>query len=171
MGAWLSKYLEPTAAHFTYLIVSAFLILYALFSSFIRNRLHLSEPPLATLVGIVFGPQGANLLSPQKWGLEDNITQEAARVIVGLQVFTVGVELPKLYFNRHWKSVGMMLGPVMTFSWLVTALFMWAVLDTKWTTALIISAWYVLLGAKLSYSVLFSELQDMLWECLLSSNS
>ncbi|KAK4695851.1 sodium/hydrogen antiporter, partial [Lecanoromycetidae sp. Uapishka_2] len=116
MGAWLSKHLEPTAAHLTYLIISAFLLIYALFSSFIRNRLHLSEPPLATLVGIVFGPQGANFLSPEKWGMEDNITQEATRLIVGLQVFTVGVELPKLWFNRHWKSVGMMLGPVMTFS-------------------------------------------------------
>ena len=91
-------------------------------------------------MGIAFGPRGANLLSPQRWGLEDNITQEATRVIVGLQVFTVGVELPKLYFRRHWKSVGMMLGPVMTFSWLITALFVWLVLGTKFTTALIVSA-------------------------------
>jgi NhaP-type Na+/H+ or K+/H+ antiporter len=140
MGAWLSKHLEPTAAHFTYLIVSAFLLIYALFSSFIRNRLHLSEPPLATLVGIIFGPECLNLLSPQKWGVEDNVTQEAARLIVGLQVFTAGVELPKMYFNRHWKSVAMMLGPVMTFSWLITALFTWLVIQTKWTTALTISA-------------------------------
>ena len=138
--AWIDKHLEPTGPHFTYLIVSTFLILYALFSSFIRNRLHLSEPPLATLVGIAFGPEGADILNPTRWGLEDNVTQEAARFIVGLQVFTVGVELPKTYFSRHWKSVGMMLGPVMTFSWLVTALFVFLVLETQWTTALIISA-------------------------------
>ena len=138
--SWQSKHLELTPAHFVYLILSAFLILYALFSSFIRNRLHLSEPPLATLVGIAFGPQGADLISPQSWGLEDNITQEAARVIVGLQVFTVGVELPKLYFNRHWKSVGMMLGPVMAFSWAITAVFVKLVFDTKWSTAFVISA-------------------------------
>ena len=138
--SWLSKHLELTPPHFVYLILSAFLILYALFSSFIRNRLHLSEPPLATLVGVAFGPQGADLISPQSWGLEDNITQETARVIVGLQVFTVGVELPKLYFNRHWKSVAMMLGPVMAFSWAITAVFVKLVIGTQWTTALVISA-------------------------------
>ncbi len=138
--AWINKHIEPTPAHFVYLIFSAFLLTYALFSAFIRNRLHLSEPPLATLVGIAFGPQGADLLSPQRWGLEDNVTQEAARLIVGLQCFTVGVELPKTYFSRHWKSVGMLLGPVMTFSWLITGLLTKLVLQTNWTTALVISA-------------------------------
>lgn len=137
--SWIGKQLELTPAHFVYLIISAFLLLYALFSAFIRNRLHVSEPPLATLVGIVFGPQGANLFSPREW-FSDHITQETARIVVGLQCFTVGVELPKAYFSRHWKSVGMMLGPVMTFSWLITAAFIYAVLKTKFTTALIISA-------------------------------
>ena len=140
MGSWLSKQVEPTPPHLTYLVVSAFLLIYALFSSFIRNRLFLAEPPLATLVGIMFGPQCINLLNPTKWGMADNITQETARLIVGLQVFSVGVELPKMYFNRHWKSVLMMLGPVMTFSWLITALFTRLLIQTKWTTALIISA-------------------------------
>ena len=137
--SWINKHLELTPAHFVYLIISAFLLLYALFSAFIRNRLHISEPPLATLVGIAFGPKGANLFSPSQW-FSDDITQETARIVVGLQCFTVGVELPKAYFSRHWKSVGMMLGPVMTFSWLVTAGFIYAVLRTKFTTALIISA-------------------------------
>ena len=138
--SWLSKHVEPTPAHFSYLIVSSFLLIYALFSSFIRNRLHLSEPPLATLFGIICGPVGLDVINPTRWGLLDNITQEAARVIVGLQVFSVGVELPKTYFSRHWKSVAMMLGPVMTFSWLVTAAFTYAVLHTKFTTAMVISA-------------------------------
>lgn len=138
--SWFGEKLELTAAHYTYLIVSSFLILYALFSNLVRNRLHLSEPPLATLIGIAFGPLGAGVLDPQRWGFEDNITQEAARVIVGVQVFAVGVELPKAYFKRHWKSVAMMLGPVMTFSWLITALFVYLILKTEFSTALIISA-------------------------------
>jgi len=68
--------LEPTAPHLTYLILSSFLISYALFSSFIRNRLHLSEPPLATLVGIAFGPKGIGILDPESWGLGDDIVME-----------------------------------------------------------------------------------------------
>lgn len=49
--AW--EQLEPTGPHVTYVVLTFFLILYALFSLMIRNRLHLSEPPLATLFGIV----------------------------------------------------------------------------------------------------------------------
>ena len=136
--AW--SVIEATPPHLTYLILSAFLILYALFSSFIRNRLHLSEPPLATLLGIIIGPNVLNIVDPRAWGLEDSITQELARVVVGVQVFTVGVDLPKAYFNRHWKSVGMMLGPVMVFGWLIVALFVYLLLGTDIPTALIVSA-------------------------------
>ncbi|KAL8924367.1 MAG: hypothetical protein Q9172_002714 [Xanthocarpia lactea] len=140
MGSWLSKQVEPTSAHFTYLVLSVFLLSYAFFSDFIRNRLHLSEPPLATAVGILFGPRCLGLVDPESWGWRDTVTQEAARVVVSLQVFSVGVELPKAYFSRHWRSVGMMLVPVMTYSWLVTAGFVYAILRTDWATALIISA-------------------------------
>ena len=131
---------EPTASHLSYLTVSAFLILYALFSHFIRNRLHLSEPPLATLIGIVFGPRGFKVLDPLQWGMSDNFIQEATRIIVGIQVFAVGIDLPRAYLARHWKSVAMMLGPVMTFGWLVTGLFAHLLLRTDASTSLLIAA-------------------------------
>lgn len=56
--------IEATPSHRTYLILSAFLIVYTLFASFIRNRLHLSEPPLALLFGIILGPRGLGWLTP-----------------------------------------------------------------------------------------------------------
>ncbi|KAL8671389.1 MAG: hypothetical protein Q9168_004102 [Polycauliona sp. 1 TL-2023] len=140
MGSWLSKQVEPTSAHFTYIVLSGFLLTYAFFSDFIRNRLHLSEPPLATVVGIIFGPQVLGVIDPASWGWTDTLTQEAARIVVSLQCFTVGVELPKAYFSRHWRSVAMMLVPVMTYGWLVTAAFVYAIMKTEWSTALIISA-------------------------------
>ena len=66
MASWPG--IEPTTSHLTYLLLSLFLILYALFSELIRNRLHLSEPPLATLAGIIFGPRGLTVLDPVEWG-------------------------------------------------------------------------------------------------------
>ena len=120
--------IEATPAHKTYLLLSGFLITYTLFASFIRNRLHLSEPPIALLVGIILGPKVLGWLDPNScktqgcidqinnsgngWGWGDDIVQEVTRVIVGIQVFTIGVELPKYYASRHWKSVGMMLGAI-----------------------------------------------------------
>lgn len=60
--------LEPTAPHVSYFVVTAFLLLYATFSLLIRNRLHLSEPPLATIFGIIAGPSGLNFIKPYNWG-------------------------------------------------------------------------------------------------------
>ena len=134
------KQIEPTATHLTYLILATFLILYALFSVFIRNRLHLSEPPLAMITGIIFGPKGINALDPIEWGFFDDVTQEFSRIIAGLQVFAVGLELPKHYMSRHWKSLLWMLGPVMAFGWLVCAFLIMVLFDTDVPTALMIAA-------------------------------
>lgn len=135
--------LEPTASHITYLTISIFLILYALFSLLIRNRLHLSEPPLAVIYGIILGPAVLHVLSfHQNWGLTDNFTQEFTRCILALQCFAVGIELPAHWFSarRHWVSVAYFLGPVMTFSWAVTSLFAYLVFKVKAPTAILIGA-------------------------------
>ena len=68
--------LEPTGPHLTYLALSFFLVLYALFSELIRNRFHLSEPPLATLTGIGFGPLAVDVLGeyfPSSQSIPHNI--------------------------------------------------------------------------------------------------
>ncbi|CAD6445431.1 72d26d1f-1d0e-493e-8871-02b4135c1982-CDS [Sclerotinia trifoliorum] len=132
--------LEPTPPHITYLFLPLFLIIYALFSNFIRDHLHLSEPPLAVLFGIVLGPYVLKVLTPKQWGFDDEIMQEITRVIVGIQCFAVGIELPKHYFKRHWKSVLCLLGPVMTFSWAITSFFAYFIFQTTVPTALIIGA-------------------------------
>ena len=105
--------IEATPAHISYLVITSFLILYALFSMLIRHRLHLSEPPLATVFGIVAGPKGLGFLQPYEWGFSDNVVHEFTRIIVGVQCFAVGLELPESYFPRTWLSLGMLLGPVM----------------------------------------------------------
>ncbi|KAK4981581.1 hypothetical protein LTR66_009878 [Elasticomyces elasticus] len=145
--------IEAIPSHLTYLLLSTFLLAYTLFSTFIRNRLHLSEPPIALLAGVIAGPQCLNLLTPETWSVEgrggrnndgwgwgDNIVQEVTRVIVGIQVFAVAVELPAHYMSRHWRSIGMMLGPVMTFGWLVCALFVYILFQADVATSLTIAA-------------------------------
>jgi sodium/hydrogen antiporter len=122
------------------MILSSFLILYPLFSQFIRNGLHLCEPPLDVLIGITFGPAVLNITTSRVWDLDDNILQEVTRIIVGVQCFVVGIEPQMLYCHRRWKSVAAMLGPVMTFSWAVTALFAYLVFRTTVPTAMIIGA-------------------------------
>ncbi|KAJ4295445.1 hypothetical protein N0V90_007457 [Kalmusia sp. IMI 367209] len=136
--AW--KQLEPTAPHVTFLVITVFLIFYALFSLLIRNRLHLSEPPLATVFGIIVGPKGLGFLKPYDWGFSDDVVQEVTRLIAGIQCFAVGLELPQYYFKSKWKDIAILLGPVMTFGWLVCAAFIVVLFETDIATGLVISA-------------------------------
>lgn len=42
------------------------------------------------------------------------ITLEFTRVVLAIGVFAIGVELPKAYMRRHWKSLLFLLAPIMT---------------------------------------------------------
>lgn len=135
--------LEPTPPHITYLTLSIFLVAYSLFSLLIRDRLHLSAPPLAVLFGVLLGPAVVNVLSPHgDWGLDDAFTQEFTRVILGVQCFAVGIELPARWFSArsHWSSVLWFLGPVMTYSWACASLLAYLVFGASLPTAAIIGA-------------------------------
>jgi hypothetical protein len=71
------------------------------------------------LTNALLGPYGTNIFDPRSWGNGsnesiNNITLEFTRVVIGIGVFAVGVELPKKYMYRHWKSLFFLLVPVMT---------------------------------------------------------
>lgn len=167
--------LDPSGPHVAYVTVAIFLIFFSLFSRFIKDHLSLSEPPLAMLWGILLGPHVIGLITPRLWGIDDEIIQELTRVIVAIQCFAVGIELPKHYFRRHWKSVLYFLGPIMTFSWAITALFAYFIFKTNLASAMIIGACLsptdpVLAAAVLAKSA-FSERVPRRLKHLLSAES
>lgn len=82
-------------------------------------KLYIGEAPLAFLFGVIIGPYAANLIDPRSWGggdtaIVNTITLEVTRVILAVGVFAIGVELPKAYMKKHWKSLFFLLFPVMT---------------------------------------------------------
>ncbi|KAI0166159.1 alkali metal cation/H+ antiporter Nha1 C terminus-domain-containing protein [Xylariaceae sp. FL1272] len=118
--AW--DHLSITKPHLVYIILGGFTSLFMLCSSVIKERLYIGEATVATIVGIIFGPHAANLIDPKSWGNVDEITLEFSRIVLVVQCFAVGVELPKYYMEKHWKSVIFLLLPVMTFGWLITSI-------------------------------------------------
>ena len=103
--------------------------------------MYIGEATVATLCGVIFGPHAANLFTPQTWGNVDQITLECSRIVLVVQCFAVGVELPKSYMERHWRSVVFLLVPVMTFGWLITSLFIWwMVVPLTWLESLVCAA-------------------------------
>src|SRR6202000_1491554 len=128
--------------HLVYMILGGFNSLFMLCSSVIKERLYIGEATVATLCGIIFGPHAANLINPLEWGNTDQITLEFARIVLVVQCFAVGVELPKAYMEKHWKSVTLLLVPVMTFGWLMTSLFIWWMFGSHldWLDSLTVAA-------------------------------
>jgi NhaP-type Na+/H+ or K+/H+ antiporter len=121
--AW--DHLSINRPHLVYIILGGFTSLFMLCSSFIKERLYIGEATVATICGVIFGPHAANLINPGTWGNTDQITLEFSRIVLVVQCFAVGVELPKYYMEKHWRSVVFLLIPVMTFGWLITSLFIW----------------------------------------------
>ena len=125
--AW--EQLSVNKPHWAYLIIGGFTSLFMLVSLFVKEKLYIGEATVATICGVIFGPHAANLFNPLSWGNTDQITLECSRVVLVVQCFAVGVELPKAYMERHWRSVVFLLVPVMTFGWLITSLFIWWMID------------------------------------------
>ncbi|TDL22257.1 hypothetical protein BD410DRAFT_749069 [Rickenella mellea] len=117
---------DVSIPHIVYASLGGFVVLFGMFSLLIRERLYIGEAPLAFVFGIAIGPYGANIFNPRHWGggseeTVNQITLEFTRVILAVGVFAIGVELPKAYMKRHWKSLFFLLFPVMTWGWLVSA--------------------------------------------------
>lgn len=138
--AW--DHLSITKPHLVYIILGGFTSLFMLCSSVIKERLYIGEATVATICGIIFGPHAANLINPLSWGNTDLITLEFSRIVLVVQCFAVGVELPKAYMEKHWKSVTLLLIPVMTFGWLITSLFIWGLFNShlNWLDSLVVAA-------------------------------
>ncbi|KAI1751479.1 alkali metal cation/H+ antiporter Nha1 C terminus-domain-containing protein [Xylaria castorea] len=136
--AW--DHLSITKPHLVYIILGGFTSLFMLCSSVIKERLYIGEATVATLVGVIFGPHAANLIDPNSWGNTDEITLEFSRVVLVVQCFAVGVELPKYYMEKHWRSVVFLLLPVMTFGWLITSLIVWWLFPLNFLESLTVAA-------------------------------
>ncbi|KAE9406976.1 hypothetical protein BT96DRAFT_1014388 [Gymnopus androsaceus JB14] len=123
---------EVTIPHIIYAILGMFVVIFGMFSLLLREKLYIGEACWAFLFGIIIGPYGANIFDPRSWGnsdeVTDTITLEFCRVVLAIGVFAIGVELPKAYMARHWKSLFFLLAPVMTWGWFVSAAFIYALI-------------------------------------------
>ena len=110
--AW--DHLAITKAHLVYIILGGFTSIFMLVSLFVKEKLYIGEATVATICGVIFGPHAANLINPLTWGNTDSITLEFSRIVLVVQCFAVGVELPKAYMRKHWRSLFFLLAPIMT---------------------------------------------------------
>ncbi|KAI9179618.1 Na+/H+ antiporter [Blastocladiella emersonii ATCC 22665] len=111
----------PNAVPVITTIMGLFLVLFGLSSAVVKERLYLSEAVLTTLIGSLVGPHVLALFVPQAWPDLNSILLETSRLVIAMQIMAAVVCLPVQYYKIHWKSIAVLLVPVMTASWLVSA--------------------------------------------------
>ncbi|KAJ6779278.1 Sodium/hydrogen exchanger family-domain-containing protein [Mycena vulgaris] len=124
--------IDVTIPHVAYAALGGFVVLFGMFSLLLREKLYIGEACWAFLFGVVIGPYGANIFNPRGWASSEEtantITLELTRVVLAIGVFAIGVELPKAYMRRHWKSLFFLLCPIMIWGWFVSAALIFALI-------------------------------------------
>ncbi|KAJ3045839.1 hypothetical protein HDV00_006103 [Rhizophlyctis rosea] len=114
------------------------------------------------LAGIAFGPVGVNLLNPFTWGTNVHVvTQQFAQLLIAIQIMAAAVALPKACWTDRWKGLAILLGPVMVWMWLATALCLWLILRISWYDAMIIAACTAPTDPVLANSIVSGRFADM----------
>ncbi|KAG5368990.1 Na(+)/H(+) antiporter [Yarrowia sp. C11] len=128
-------------AHLAYAIIGTFTMIFSVVSLFVKEKLYIGEATVATICGLIVGPHCLKWFTPDTWGNTDYITLELSRVCLVIQIFAVAVELPKKYIWKHALSVFYLLFPIMAFGWLISSLFIWALIkDLRWKEGLVMAA-------------------------------
>ncbi|KAJ1961512.1 hypothetical protein GGI12_003210 [Dipsacomyces acuminosporus] len=103
-------------------IVGGFIFILGLCSLITKERLFLSESLLAMVYGIIVGPQVLNWVNPGTWTDDVNqLTLEFSRYALAIEVMIAGVTLPMKYVVHEWKSMLMLLLPVLSVMWLISS--------------------------------------------------
>ncbi|KAI9488069.1 Cation/H+ exchanger [Zychaea mexicana] len=121
-------------------LFGGFIVVYGLYSLAIKEKLYISEAVLATLCGMLFR-LAATQDSMPVWEHQNDLNRQFSRIVIAVQVMATGVALPKKYLWKEWKSMFMLLVPVMSWMWMVSGLCVWWMIpNLKFLEALMIAS-------------------------------
>ena len=104
------------------------------------KRSFLSVPLVALLAGVLLGPAVFGVVDPKEWGDQTLILEQAARLTVAISLMEVALRLPKGYLFSNWRSLLVLLGPVMLLMFIVSGLLAYAILGVSFWAAMLIGA-------------------------------
>lgn len=140
MSYGLGPVLDTSNFNIVLTVLGAFVAVLGLISYVVKERLYISDSLIAVAFGVAFGPLGANFIRPSSYGEVDEITLAFARLVIGIQLVLAGIQLPSRYIIKKWKSIAILLLPIMTFKWIVSALLIHLIFPLTYLEALCIGA-------------------------------
>ncbi|KAJ2741565.1 hypothetical protein GGI20_005101 [Coemansia sp. BCRC 34301] len=122
------------------LILGLFAVCFGLVSLVVKEWLFLSDTLVALLFGVSVGPAGMGAVNPASWIDVSSFTLELTRLIIAIQVMAAGITLPKKYLAKEFTSLLMLLGPVMAWMWLISAVVIMLVFRLSFVESLLIAS-------------------------------
>ncbi|KAH3671554.1 hypothetical protein OGAPHI_000257 [Ogataea philodendri] len=139
--------LDPTNAHVAYVLVGTISLVFSLLSFVLRQQFYIGEAIFGTIFGCIIGPHALDWFNPSKWTSNvDELTFELSRLILVIQLFATGAELPPRYMLDHARSLNLVLFGAMVYGWLILSLIVWAVFHSiglKFSDSLLVGATFV----------------------------
>lgn len=120
---------------------------------------------ISLLAGVIFSPHATNFVRPLEYtGTQANlnaVTLYFSRLVLGVQLVLAGVQLPSRYLKTEWKSLALLLGPVMSCMWMASSLVIWGMVpNLPFLHALAIAACITPTDPVLSNSIVKGKFAD-----------
>ena len=105
--------LDSTEINIALLALGGLVLALGLLSGFLKERLFISDPIVALLVGVLLSPAVFKLIDLTHWGKPESILEQGARLAIAIQLMGVALLLPKGHVFRQWQSLAVLIGPIM----------------------------------------------------------
>ncbi|ACB52945.1 Sodium/hydrogen exchanger [Crocosphaera subtropica ATCC 51142] len=135
----MAQPLDPTKFNLALLSLGGLLFFYALLSRFFKQQLYLSAPMFALVLGIFWGPV-FHLFDLHAWGTQELILEELARLAIAVQLISTALHLESAYPFKHWRSLAIIIGPLMLSMWAISSLLVYVILNVDPWVAILIGA-------------------------------
>lgn len=120
-------------------VVGALVLVVGLFSEPLK-RSYLSVTLVGLLVGVLLSPAVFGVLDPGKWGSQATILEEASRLTLAIVIMGITLRIPRGYPLSRWRSLAVVLGPVMALMWVTSSLLAYWILGLPFWVAMLIGA-------------------------------
>jgi NhaP-type Na+/H+ or K+/H+ antiporter len=127
------------ALNIALLVIGGLVLVAGLLSNPLKRSL-LSVPMIGLFAGVLLGPTVFGLLDLAEWGSQAVILEQAARLTIAISLMGIALRLPRRYVFENWRTLVLILGPLMVVMWLASGLVVFAILGLPFWVAMLVGA-------------------------------
>eukprot|EP00850_Spirogloea_muscicola_P006996 SM000034S12750 [mRNA] locus=s34:496085:499213:- [translate_table: standard] len=105
--------------HASLAIIGSTIMVYAFLQRWLKEKLYLGEVVASTAIGIIAGPHVGRLVNPYDVSHNPEAFYAVSGLVLAIQLVSAGLSLPLRFFEREWRSLAVLLGPVMILTWAI----------------------------------------------------